>query len=116
MRNAKTSLRGAHVNLAALELHSAVLERENRVIAAQPDIEARLEFGAPLADDDRAGEHLLPAVGFHAAVLGVAVAPVPGRALTFLMCHKSPASQFQFPISNCRLLIAKARVRNISRN
>src|SRR5688572_11338388 len=84
-------LRFAHVSLASLELDLAVLQREDRVIAAQADIEAGMELGASLADDDGAGGDELPAVDFDSSVLCIAVATVLGGALTLLMCHVSPS-------------------------
>src|SRR5688572_7129767 len=81
----------ADVDLAALELHGAVLQREDRVVAAEADVEAGLKLRAALADDDRAGRHGLAAVGLHAAVLRVAVAAVLGRALSLLMSHNAPS-------------------------
>src|SRR5688572_18472639 len=64
----------ADVDLAALELDLAILEREDRVVGAQADVEAGLKLGAALADDDRAGLHDLPAPDLDAAILRVAVA------------------------------------------
>src|SRR5688572_31249288 len=80
----------ADVDFAALELDGAVLEREDRVVAAEADVEARLELRAALADDDRARPHRLPAVRLDAPVLRVAVAAVLRRALTLLLCHIRP--------------------------
>src|SRR6185437_10825789 len=43
--------------LGALDgkLHLAIDQREQGVVAAQPDADARMELGAALADDDVAG-------------------------------------------------------------
>jgi len=75
------------VDFAALEFDFAVGEGEEGVIAADAYVKAGVELGSALADDDGAGGDLLAAVGFYAAVLGVAVAAVPGAALTLLVCH-----------------------------
>ena len=44
----------------ALELHLAVDQREDRVVAAEADIGARLPLGAALAEDDVAGDTASP--------------------------------------------------------
>src|SRR5215207_6466865 len=85
-----SGLLGADVDLAALELDRAVLEREDGVILVEADVVAGLVLGAALADDDAAGGDELPAKDLDAAVLRVAVAAVAGGTLTLLMCHKSP--------------------------
>jgi hypothetical protein len=79
-----------HVYLAALEFNFAVNEREKGVVSATTDIETGVELGSALADDDGAGGYNLAAVGFDAAVLGIAVSAVAGRTGTFFMGHKSP--------------------------
>ena len=80
----------ADVYLAALEFDHAVLQREERVILALADVETGAELGSALTEDDRPGEDRLPAVGFHAKILRIAVAAVPGGTRTFLMSHKAP--------------------------
>src|SRR5688572_2035961 len=72
---------------ARLEAHHAVGQREQREIAADADVSARVEARAALAHDDRPGADLLAAVGLHAAELGIGVATVAGRALAFFVCH-----------------------------
>src|SRR5689334_6172293 len=85
----------SYVNLASLELNLAILQRKQRIIAANANVETRLKLRPALADDDGTGRNDLPAVGFHASVLGIAVAPVLGGALTFLMCHDDfPSENF----------------------
>src|SRR5665213_2494130 len=81
----------ANMHFAALELDGAFLEGEQRVISADADVEAGVELGAALADDDRAGGHELPAIRLHPAILRIAVSPVLRAALTLLMCHMSPS-------------------------
>src|SRR6478609_4343954 len=83
-------LRFTDVDFSALELDLAGLEGEEGVVLADADVEAGVEAGAALADDDRAGADGLAAVGLDAEVLGVGVAAVPGGAAAFLMCHGSP--------------------------
>ena len=78
------------MDFAALEFDLAVLEGEEGVIRADADVEAGHEFRAALADDDGAGRDDLPAIRLDATILRIAVASVPGGALTLLMCHTSP--------------------------
>src|SRR4029453_3915149 len=70
-----------------LELHDALDERVDRVVRADADVAARVPLGAALPDDDVAGDDALAAKLLDAAVLRVAVTPVPRRADTFLMSH-----------------------------
>src|SRR5262252_3088702 len=80
--------RHAAVVLAdALVLDLARHEREERVIAAEPDARARRDPGAALADENGAGIHPLAAKHFHAEHLRVRVATVARRAAAFLVCH-----------------------------
>ena len=68
-------------DLAVLyELHLAVLEGEQREVAAAPDVGAGMDLGAALADDDRAGLEELAVVRLDAEVLGVGVAAVARRS------------------------------------
>src|SRR5271154_6152985 len=76
-----------HLAVRLVELHGAVDEREERVIAADADVRAGTEPGAALADQDVAGDDRFAAKFFHAEALADAVAPVAYAALTFLMRH-----------------------------
>lgn len=69
----------------ALELHDAVDEGEERIVLAKPDVVARVELGAALADENVAREHFLPVAALYAEALCLAVAPVVGRTGTFFM-------------------------------
>ena len=66
----------ADVNLPTLELDLAVLEREQRIIAADPDVEAGGELGPALPDDDGTGRDSLTTISFDPAILSIAVAAV----------------------------------------
>ena len=44
-----------------LELHDTVRLREQGVVAAAADVDAGMELGAALADEDVAGQHVLAA-------------------------------------------------------
>ena len=60
------------------ELPLAVLEGEEREVAAAADVGAGMDLGAALADDDRAGLEGLAIVGLDAEKLRVRVAAVTG--------------------------------------
>src|SRR5438270_282908 len=76
------------------ELHAAVAQREDRVVAAEARPRAGAEPRAALAHDDRPGAHLLAGEDLHAEHLRVRVAPVARRAETLLMRHLSPPSSW----------------------
>src|SRR5882724_7676621 len=69
------------------ELHRAINQGEQGVIAAEADAGARMKLGAALANDDVAGIHGLSAVNLHPEVFGVRIAAVTGTAASFFMCH-----------------------------
>ena len=58
-----------------------------RVVVADAYVCAGAEFCASLANEDHAGFDDFAGVAFDAEAVGVAVATVFGRTLTFLMCH-----------------------------
>src|SRR4051812_3224554 len=60
------------------ELDATFGQRKQRVVLAQADIGAGVPFGAALARDDVAGEHLLTAENLQAEPLTVGVAAVAG--------------------------------------
>ena len=70
-----------------VELDGAVLEREERPITADADVLARMEAGAPLTDDDRAGEDGLAAEAFYAEPFRMTLAAVARCSLTCFMRH-----------------------------
>src|ERR1044071_6406530 len=70
-----------------IEVNGAIDEGEERPIASGADIEAGVEFGSALADDDAAGGDDLTAEAFYAQTFADAVASVANTALTFLVCH-----------------------------
>src|SRR5688572_22126536 len=72
---------------ARAERHRTGSEREQRVVAAAADAQARVEVGATLAHDDLAGLDDLAAEALHAEALGVRVATVAGRRCALLVCH-----------------------------
>src|SRR4051812_32086748 len=72
---------------AEAEGHRTRDQREQRVVLAAADAEARVEVGAALADDDLAGLDDLTAEALHAEALGVRVATVAGRRCALLVCH-----------------------------
>src|SRR5438270_13827201 len=72
---------------SAIEPNTAVHERENRVIATEPDVFTRLKFRAALADNDVPRDHALAAEFFNAKPLANAVSAVFNTALSFFMSH-----------------------------
>ena len=73
---------------------SAVLELDHPgnsgiegVVFASSDVLARLEASSTLTDQDGATAHRRATEGLDAEALGVAVPPVSGTALAFLVCH-----------------------------
>ena len=71
-----------------VELDLAVNQGEQGPVATDTHILARMKLGAALPDDDAAGGDGLGAESLDAQTLGIAIAPVTGTALTFLVCHK----------------------------
>src|SRR5690606_3956065 len=72
---------------AGLEGHHAVDEGEQRMVAADAHVHARMHLRSALADDDVAGDHGLAAVLLHTEVFRVGVATVTGATTTFFVCH-----------------------------
>src|SRR3546814_19917436 len=63
--------------------------REQRVILADADIAARIEFGAALAHDDVARNGDFAAELLHAETTACRIATVARRTACFFMCHRS---------------------------
>ena len=85
-------LKRNHVDLFALgalvvELDRAFNQREQRVVAADADVVARVDARAALANDDVARDHDFAAELLDAEHLGVGVASVTSRAYALFMCH-----------------------------
>src|SRR5215208_2380810 len=70
-----------------LELDDAVDLGEQRVVLAAADVGTGEKARAALPHEDRAPGDPLAAVALDAQVLGVGVAAVAARALSFLVCH-----------------------------
>jgi len=60
---------------------------KQRVVLANADIGAGMNFGAPLTNQDIPGQDMLSAEAFHAKALRVAVSPVSGGSNPFFMRH-----------------------------
>jgi hypothetical protein len=65
----------------------AVTKREKGVIAAEADVHTRVEFGAALAHEDIAAQHVLAAKPLHAETLTRAVATVARGTASFFVRH-----------------------------
>ena len=74
---------------AFVELDVTVAEGEDREIAAEAGVLARMDVRTALSDDDAAGVDELSAVGFDATHFRFAVAAVTAAGLAFFMCHFS---------------------------
>ncbi len=69
------------------ELDRTGREGEQGVVAAAADVDAGVEVGAALADDDLARADDLAAEALHAEALRVGVATVAGGACALFVCH-----------------------------
>src|SRR5690348_15009475 len=69
------------------KLHLAIDQREQRVVAAEADADARMELGAALAHDDVAGFDDLAAEQLDAEVFRVGVAAVARGTYALFVCH-----------------------------
>src|SRR5262249_47187824 len=74
---------------SGVKLDRTVGSREDRVVAADPDMRAGMKLGAALAHDDVAGDYDLSAELLDAEPPAAAVAPVARRAARFFMRHPS---------------------------
>src|SRR5262245_57739879 len=74
---------------APLELHVAVHFREQRVVRAEPDVEAGLEPRAALADQDGPARHELAGEPLNAEHLVIRIAAVSRAADTLLVSHRA---------------------------
>jgi hypothetical protein len=86
-----------------LELDRPVDLREERIVFAETDVEPRAEPPPALPHEDRSTGDDVAVVAFDAEALRVAVAPVPGTALTFFMSHDR--ASLELLIVDGRLLI-----------
>jgi len=78
---------GAHLAILAhpLELDLAVDLREQRVVAADADVVARMDMRASLANQNVAGQHELTVGALGAQSLGFRITAVFGGAAAFMM-------------------------------
>src|SRR5258708_30232797 len=66
----------------------AIDQGEQRVVAPNADIDARLDLRAALAHDNAAGGDELAVKALDAEHLGLAIPTIAGATHTFLMCHE----------------------------
>ena len=69
--------------------------REQRVIPTNANIDAGVNLGAPLANEDVSRNHLLAAKHLDAQSLGLGIATVLATSACFFMCH------FGIPVCWC---------------
>ena len=72
----------------ALEAHDTIHLGKEGVILADAHVQAGMHLGAPLTNQDVAGQHELAISPLRAQALGLAVAAVTGGAHTFFMGEK----------------------------
>jgi hypothetical protein len=60
---------------------------KQRVIAANPNIQARLELGSPLPHDDGSAIHQLSGKTLYSKPLGLAISSIPGAPYSLFVCH-----------------------------
>jgi hypothetical protein len=77
-----------HTATIAVKFYVAIHKCPDRVVTAEADIAAGLEFGSTLAEDDVTGDDGLATEFFNAKTLADAVASVFDTALSFFMSHK----------------------------
>src|SRR4051812_19648002 len=82
------------INADELALAAFVLERDDaadlgkeRIVAADPDVRARVLLRPALTNEDRAAADELTAEALHAEAFGLRVTAVPRAADTFFVCH-----------------------------
>lgn len=75
------------VGAAQFEHDLTVGQREQRVVLAHADIDAGMELGAALADENVAGQNGFTAIALDAQTLGMGIATVFGAAYAFFRCH-----------------------------
>ena len=80
------------------KLDFAVDQGKERVVFADPDIAARVPFGAALASDDVTGQHLFAAENLQPEALSRGIAAVARGSACFLVCLLS-ASETHLPLS-----------------
>ncbi len=96
-----------HIHAAprAVELHLAINQRENRVVASETDVFPRQKLRAALADDDVAGHDCFAAKFFHAETFADAIPAVLNAALSLFMSHeiklKPPVCLSSWTWKNC---------------
>ena len=76
-----------HATARPIKAHLSVDEREDRVIAAQPDVPSGQKLRSALPNDDIAGDDYFAAKLLHTQAFADAVPPVLNAALSLFMCH-----------------------------
>src|SRR6185503_18199520 len=84
------------------EADHSVHESEERVVAGEPHVAARLPARPVLAQDDRAAANRLPAENLDPEPLRLAVASVAARTLAFLVRHVESAPRKRGPRRSAR--------------
>src|SRR5581483_1021321 len=85
------------------ELNGAGGECEQGVVLAAADVDARVEVGAALPNDDLAGVDLLAAEALHAQALRVGVTAVAAGRRALFVCHGRSYFPVSMPVTLTRL-------------
>ena len=85
------------VAATVLELHLALRGGEERVVTAPLDVGPRFEMGTALPDQNGPGLHRLTVTDLGAETLGVGVATVAARALSFFVRPAAPHPSMASP-------------------
>jgi len=89
----RNRFRGDHADVTAVqaaalfESNLAIRSREQRVIAAEADVFARVKLGAALPNENVARPYHLTTELLQPEALGVGITAVAGAAACFLVCN-----------------------------
>ena len=90
-----------------LVLHDAIDERIQCVVASSADIQAGMDLGTPLANDDGPGSNNLPGVPLHTKPLRITVPTILRTSNTLLVCHSSISSPEVFNYADIFLIFSR---------
>lgn len=74
-------------SFALVKFHLSGNQGEESIIFPSFNVFARMNFGAPLANQHGSSLDHLPVTNFGTEILGVGVSAQPGRPTRFLVCH-----------------------------
>ena len=83
---------------AAIELHQAVDQGKEGVVAPLAHALAGVKLGADLPHQNMAGADRLAAKPLHAAALAIRITSVTAGTLSFFVCHGNPSFRWPCPV------------------